>query len=504
MKNRVCLFLKNHPFSASAILGALISLATMLLFSTSLSPFYPAYSFNSVDIDSDFFLWCGKSILEGKKPYLDFFDHKGILVFYFNALGWAMGRRTGVFFLYLVWTFLAAFFSLIAAYELFLDPNDILLSSSLLLVLFSITEGGNQNGEIVLPFIALPLIFFFKALRENEKKNYRIGTFLCGIGAGIAFNVRPTDALIPFSLCIFYFITWIRHRKEYKAELAINILLALLGFAMPMGICILVAYKGGYLSEMFHDAFGLSVSYGSKHLTSYAVFSMVVVILYVLAALYESIHLYRKKEEGRELAILMMVVVLIPGIVNIVDAKYPQYWISAYPFLTALVVVQFHFFPLIHKKKAVPIANAVLSPLSILIGLGFLVSYYTNLIPTFSREKDEISKQEIAECIPNAFSPSTDEVYYIDCNTALILWSGKDSTCRYQTYQSWHAEFDPEVDKTVKDYLASKAPSYVVVGPVGDGVDKTGYKYMQFLMDNYVEVKPLRNDSPLITVYKKI
>ena len=42
------------------------------------------------------------------------------------------------------------------------------------------------------------------------------------------------------------------------------------------------------------------------------------------------------------------------------------------------------------------------------------------------------------------------------------------------------------------------------VGPVGDGVDKTGYKYMQFLMDNYVEVKPLRNDSPLITVYKKI
>ncbi len=37
--------------------------------------------------DSGVFLYIGQGVLEGKIPYLDFWDHKGPLIYYINALG---------------------------------------------------------------------------------------------------------------------------------------------------------------------------------------------------------------------------------------------------------------------------------------------------------------------------------------------------------------------------------------------------------------------------------
>lgn len=44
--------------------------------------------------DNGFFLYSGSQILKGKLPYLDFWDSKGPLIFYINALGLFIGKGT--------------------------------------------------------------------------------------------------------------------------------------------------------------------------------------------------------------------------------------------------------------------------------------------------------------------------------------------------------------------------------------------------------------------------
>ena len=43
-------------------------------------------------MDNGVFLYGGQQLLVGKTPYLDFWDHKGPLIYFINALGLMIGK----------------------------------------------------------------------------------------------------------------------------------------------------------------------------------------------------------------------------------------------------------------------------------------------------------------------------------------------------------------------------------------------------------------------------
>ena len=71
--------------------------------------------FDKPSRDGGFFLYAGQQILNGKIPYLDFWDNKGPAIFYINALGlWlGSGSRWGVWSL----EFLCIFGTLLILYR---------------------------------------------------------------------------------------------------------------------------------------------------------------------------------------------------------------------------------------------------------------------------------------------------------------------------------------------------------------------------------------------------
>ena len=71
----LCLLL----FVASAFAGALV-------FSPSTSPLYSDWGY-----DSAMFQTIGKYWAQGHLPYVELFDHKGPIIFFINALGYALG-----------------------------------------------------------------------------------------------------------------------------------------------------------------------------------------------------------------------------------------------------------------------------------------------------------------------------------------------------------------------------------------------------------------------------
>lgn len=83
--------------------------------------------------DNGVFLYAGQRLLAGDTPYVDFWDHKGPLIFYVNALGLLLGAgsRWGVWLLEYVFLFFAA----VGLYEISRLQKWNTVSSSLVLLL---------------------------------------------------------------------------------------------------------------------------------------------------------------------------------------------------------------------------------------------------------------------------------------------------------------------------------------------------------------------------------
>ncbi len=141
------------------------------------------------DRDSGFFLYSGRQILEGRIPYKDFWDHKGPLIYYLNALGLFLGgdSANGVWALEVAW--IAA--SLLCLYLLLRDiAGELPACLGIFIFLLGLGNslgGGNFTEEYGLLFTILCLYLFWLYLKDGKSR----WIFLCGLMGGVAFLLRP-------------------------------------------------------------------------------------------------------------------------------------------------------------------------------------------------------------------------------------------------------------------------------------------------------------------------
>ena len=77
----------------SVCLGVLV----VIINSDSTSPFFYIWT-----LDSQIFQYMGYAMTEGKIPYTDLFDHKGLFIYAVNAIGYLINRDFGVHLLQIV------------------------------------------------------------------------------------------------------------------------------------------------------------------------------------------------------------------------------------------------------------------------------------------------------------------------------------------------------------------------------------------------------------------
>lgn len=496
-------YLDKHPVLSIALLSLPLALFTVFFLTSALSPLYPANSYCSIHDDAAFFLWCGKQICSGKKPYIDFYDHKGLLVFLYSALGYRMGGKPGLLFLCGVFDYFGYFLTLLAVYQLRGERKDLILGGGILLTLNCFMPSGNQVGSILLPFVALPLIFFLKAQKENPKKNYRIGTLLAGLALGIALNARLTDGLVPFALCLSYLVLFFFHRKEYGIELLYNILLAFLGFGIPCLFVSLYAFREGYFMEMIKENLLVNAAYSIE---SNSLFYRLVVLFYVLTGTLLSILGIRKKDKDFDLYILFLVTVLVPGIFNIIDAKFPQYWISSFPFLSVFFTFFLSKLPVLGKKKklSLPVCASVVflfAPLAVSATTSTI--FYTNKVETYSVQVDHDTKALIDSLVPKEEELKDDHVFYLDTLAPILLYRDNHNTCRYQTYQSWYCLANKDVETDVYSYLEDKKPEYIVFGKDYKTVQTDRSYYQDIISKEYLLIGQNDAGNESVRIYKR-
>jgi hypothetical protein len=439
-------------------------------------------------------------VAEGKIPYLDFTDHKGVLVFYLNGLAYLMGGKFGICFLSFLCFFISFFLISITVKEMLGSEKEAYVASFILFFLMSFTEGGNQVGFICLPFVFLPFYFYFKALKKQQPNYFLIGSFLAGLEVGISFNSRPSDGVVVLGLFVYYFIWWLRNKRGWG--LLYNFLLAILGFAIPMVIFYSIAYAQGYISEMIQMVFKENSNYIFHHMSVTSICSFICVFLWVIFSLFFSIKIL--KEKDKELGIFFICVSLLSGIPNLVYAKYPQYWITSFPYMTCLLILIIHYYPLLTKKKKNVLSSKNISALSfslsILIGLGFVTAFYTSK-DSFSSYYNYSITQEIAESgITTEEFETEDKVFALDISASFNLRYNNTSSLKQISYQSWHSFDDSTVESEVNTYLQEKKPVYIIQGK--NGLENySSLSYFDYI-NNHYEKLPDNYPSNELSIWK--
>lgn len=302
-----------------AFLGSLLFL---LVFSWSTSPLYLTYGG-----DSPFFQIIGLGITQGKVPYVDLFDHKGPVPFFYDALGYSLGLgRVGIFIIQVIsLTVTVCLFYRIAS--LFAGSSRkaaAAVALSFIPLLDFITE-GNQVEEWQLPYIALSLFLVCRYLLSGEDRHPAVSSLILGLCFGMVFYNRPNDGVMWVgSLYFGLFLLWIV-RKSYRQILP-NIGAFAGGFLIVTAPIIAYFAAHNAVPDLFYGMIVHNIRYAGDALFTWGGIGMILIPLIIVGT---ALILLKERKEFHFVLIPMLAFTVI----LIGKRDYYHYLIPLTPFI---------------------------------------------------------------------------------------------------------------------------------------------------------------------------
>ena len=211
------------------LLYFLISFVFVTLFSRSTSFLYYFEGF-----DAAIFKQMGLAVLHGKTLYVDYFDNKGCLLYFIQAIGLYLG---GNFFILLMQaislTITMVFWDHIIAFYHEGRMRYALLSVALLLLL-CFYDGGDLSEEWSLPFASYPIYLYFRYLKTNKEIRKK-EMFAVGVCFGIIAFIRINNASVFLGFFLYLFFIYLQ-KKEYNRFIT-DALLIILGALLNTKVC---------------------------------------------------------------------------------------------------------------------------------------------------------------------------------------------------------------------------------------------------------------------------
>ncbi len=211
----------------------ILSAFLIMMIATRSSFLYPCNNWN----DANSYFSVGKALFNGKMPYRDVFDQKGMYLYFFYGLCYLISHTTfiGVFLFEVI---LAAFdlFGICRILQLYVKKTTALILSPLVLAVivssFSFYWGGSAE-EVCFPFLIWGLYFsldYFQNRYPKEAMGWKT-ILMNGILAGMVANIKFTvlGFFFAWMMCIaFSFLA----KKDFLGAVK-GCLIFLAGMAIP-------------------------------------------------------------------------------------------------------------------------------------------------------------------------------------------------------------------------------------------------------------------------------
>lgn len=444
----------------------LFSVAFLLLLSASTSPMYKFFC----DGDSSIFMLVGKAVWRGKELYRDYFDHKGPILFYLNALGFFItGSKTGVFCVQCVFLSLTSIFMYKTARIFTKTFRSIICVLAAILAFASTISDGNMSEEYCMLFCAIPIYFAVKfyAKSPGEPHPYKY-MFLYGVCFALCAFTRINNGIMIGGIVLVAVVT------DFAADNARHALKSILFFILGMAavsvpICLFFLAKGTF-KDMIFSTFIFNFLYaaeGSTGKTGAAAYLLLQWIIPVIALIV--ITAVFSKRLGAKMASLIIAVSVFALIPALMGFSYTHYYTTLIPLISLYGAVFFFIATQRINMGSVLMVIVMALPLySYFITLPANVTHYSGLLynqknPTvYSDVQSNISysAQTLTAFIPQE---DRDKVFGYDVSSAWFLEADIMPCYRLFTLQESWAEHYPKFGRDINEFMISTPPKWVVI-----------------------------------------
>lgn len=207
--------------------------------------------------DSGVFLYIGRGILNGKLPYLDFWDHKGPLIYYINALGLSLYGNSywGIWFVEICSLITASLISFSLMEDRFNKKIAFIGTALWLLALgrtFTAQFGAGNHVEEYAILLYLAQMYFFLQKRRSALTYWKF--FFIGIFAGLSILLRPNLAAPLFSVYLVIIWSLFGSEKDDKIKALKNLAQLTSGTLLIVACAAFYFWYKHAIQDLFYDA----------------------------------------------------------------------------------------------------------------------------------------------------------------------------------------------------------------------------------------------------------
>lgn len=301
-----------------------IEVCFLLLYSFTTSPL-----FLNDGMDSAVFKTMGLAILKGKVPYVDIFDHKGPVLYFINALGqWMIPGRMGIFLLQVIGLCVALLYMFKTARLFVGNALSFIVVLFTLFVFGGIIQEGNQCEEWMMYFFTVAFYYALHYIVNQSDRPHPLKySILYGLCFGMAFFIRPNDAVAMMGGLMTGITIWLVYRKEYKSAL-LNALCFGAGFllvAVPV-VCYFAWHNA--LGDLWYGLVGFNKGYSGGVLKMFT--SVIYRVKLSLALVFVTLVVLAYNSGNKRILVLLIPILLYEYVLMGTNG-FPHYYIVLLP-----------------------------------------------------------------------------------------------------------------------------------------------------------------------------
>lgn len=463
---------------------AAFSTAFLLLLSASTSPLYRDYC----DGDSSIFMLIGKAIASGKAVYRDYFDHKGPILFYLNALGFYMtGTKTGVFIIQCVFLSLTSIFMYKTA-RIFTKTFRSLLCVIITVLAFASTvSDGNLSEEYCMLFCVIPIYLAVKffAIADDEP-HPPLYSAIYGVCFAICAFIRINNGVMIGGVVLVILVTEFISGRVKSALANLAALLAGMA-AVSVPVCIFFAAKGLF-GDMIFSTFTFNFLYASEGaeqttslITVLLQWTLPIISLVIISLIFA-------KRLGAKIASLMTAVSVFALIPALMGFAYTHYYTTLIPLISLYCAVFFFVATRRITFWSVMLCVIMIFPLSsYFVTLSYNVSHYSEKL---QRQSDPVTYRDIhsdiyysaTELSSRIPEEDRDSVFGYDVAAAWFLEADIMPCFRLFTLQESWASHYPAFGREINQFMIDTPPKWVVIHNID--IIKSS-QFLKIMNENY-------------------
>ena len=484
--------LKNKVNKQNMVI--LFILILIAFFICMLSPL-DIFSFNGrTSTDSSVFKYIGWAMSNGQVPYLDTFDHKGLLLYFINLLGYLISPHRGLWFLELIFMFFTVFFVYKISNKFVSKYFSVLNVLIVLAPIYNFFAGGNFTEEFALPFQLLSLFVFIDFFLNSDKymnndltkfntKFFNVSVFLCGICFACVLFLRPNMISIwaVFSIMVLIYC----FKKKKWAEIGKFILSFVLGMFVIFIPVLYYLFSNNAFNDFVNDYILFNMNYSAYNTSVDNVnafktfFNNPVVVLSFLIVIIK-IYLQVKNKENCFFNVGYLVYMFVTLLlISMSGRAYGHYGMSLIPMLVYPFCFSFKYIKSFSNKD---LQLFVL----VFIVMVFIMPNWINIVfQGISDMSDKYNSTYYSDVVNyiNKNTSSDDLISVVGNEDIIYNFSERMSASKY-SYQQPIATIDKDIQKEYFKDLEKNQPKIIASCIDLDVYPEFKIEFIRFIKEN--------------------